>query len=160
MAARRRPVLPAVLLCALVAILGVTAARTSMADPVADAGRTLATGRTLGEAAGRPHGIGARDTKPRGSQRDAVAAPTLTSLRDKLGNRLTVQGCLIDYGGGQGCLPAVPPAAADMGMDEVSMPWTCAQVRAVLPRGIKVTGRDVLRLDANKDKVACGKGDG
>ncbi|HZL74474.1 MAG TPA: hypothetical protein VFB83_03780 [Propionibacteriaceae bacterium] len=151
--------LPMMIVALLVLLLGLLATASFAAPNKGPQPTTNATGRTLAEAASRPHGIGARDVTPEGATRDPSAAPAMKQLRDKRGNRVTLQGCLLDYGRGDACLPAVPPAAADMGMDEVSMPWNCAQVRKLTPKGIKVTGKDVLGLDTNRDKVACGQGD-
>jgi hypothetical protein len=151
--------LPMMILAVLVFLGGLVATASFAAPNNGPQPTTEATGRTLAEAASRPHGIGARDVKPKGTTRAPSAAPEMKQLRDKRGNPVSLQGCLLDYGRGDACLPAVPPSAADMGMDEVSMPWNCAEVRKLIPRGIRVTGKDVLGLDTNHDKVACGHGD-
>jgi hypothetical protein len=150
---------PMVILAVLVFFVSLLATASFAAPNKGPQPTTQATGRTLAEAASRPHGIGARDVIPEGATRGPSAPPVMKQLRDKRGNRISLQGCLLDYGRGDACLPAVPPSAADMGMDEVSMPWNCAEVRKLIPRGIRVTGKDVLGLDTNRDKVACGQGD-
>ena len=87
-------------------------------------------------------------------------------------------GCVPGYGGDdRSCLPGVPPRLAstyNAGMSglELAVQWTCADVRALLPKGIKVDkvapvadfpgardGKDPLRLDTNGDGTACGAGD-
>ncbi|MDQ0118034.1 hypothetical protein J2T22_001211 [Pseudarthrobacter defluvii] len=69
-------------------------------------------------------------------------------------------GCVVGYGNPGQCLPVVPPshaAHADHGMD---MAWTCGELRTIFVNGIKVQpGKDSLKLDSNKDGVACGAGD-
>lgn len=151
MALRRRVVLPILVLCAA----GAVVATVSVAAPTPAAPPTLAKGKSLAQAASKPHGIGARDLKPKGIIRSAIPKPALNLKVDKRGNRVSIQGCLLDYGAGDMCLPAVPPSAAAMGMNELTMPWTCAEVRTLLPEGIKVSGTDVLRLDTNQNEVAC-----
>jgi hypothetical protein len=68
-------------------------------------------------------------------------------------------GCVKDYGKPQQCLPLVSPAQASM--PDMEMPWTCADVVQLFPKGIAVKkGKDTLKLDSNGDGVACGRGDG
>lgn len=71
-------------------------------------------------------------------------------------------GCAVGYGKGVACLPQTPPSHAGHGSDEdMSVYWTCAEARPLLPEGIVVDapGEDRLGLDSNGDGVACGPGD-
>ena len=70
-------------------------------------------------------------------------------------------GCTPGYGKGRACLPPTSPAAAQMGMTSDEHAWTCADVRMLLPQGIRLDqrGTDPLRLDADGDGVACSAGD-
>lgn len=68
-------------------------------------------------------------------------------------------GCTAGYGGGEACLPVVPPSAAQHAGHGMTVRWTCAEARLTLPRGISVLGDDPLGLDTNRDRVACGPGD-
>jgi hypothetical protein len=71
-------------------------------------------------------------------------------------------GCVPGYGQGGGCLPSTPPSHAGHGTGEdMSIYWTCAEVRTVLPNGIPLdnAGTDPLGLDSNGDGTACGAGD-
>jgi hypothetical protein len=65
-------------------------------------------------------------------------------------------GCTPGYGRGRECLP---PASADG--RPAGAPWTCVEVAALLPKGIRlnVKGVDPLGLDSNGDGIACGTGD-
>jgi hypothetical protein len=67
-------------------------------------------------------------------------------------------GCLKGYGKPGQCLPLTSPAQD--AMPDMEMPWTCADVVQLFPKGISVHGKDTLGLDANSDGVACGRGDG
>lgn len=66
-------------------------------------------------------------------------------------------GCTIGYGRGKACLPVTPPSAGAMEMSVKAMPWTCMEVRTLLPKGIAVDvrGVDPARLDRNGDGIAC-----
>ena len=70
-------------------------------------------------------------------------------------------GCTPGYGRGLACLPPVSPAAAAMRMSALEMPWTCADVRTLMPAGIALDrlGLDPLHLDRNGDGTACSPGD-
>ena len=74
-------------------------------------------------------------------------------------------GCTPGYGrakgGAKGCLPPISPSAVAMGMTEQEHPWTCVEVRKLLPKGISVSvkGVDPIGLDRNDDGLACGVGD-
>ena len=70
-------------------------------------------------------------------------------------------GCTPGYGRGKACLPPIAPSAVAMGMTADPHPWSCAEVRTLLPKGIRLNspGTDPLALDRNKDGVACGTGD-
>lgn len=117
-----------------------------------------ATGMSLAEAASKPHGIGARDLKPQGKPAKANPAPGRPK-KEADGATVNISGCIVGYGDAGQCLPAVPGSAAEMGMSRIQMPWQCPEVVLTFPNGVKVTGKDVLKLDANKDGIACGPGD-
>lgn len=70
-------------------------------------------------------------------------------------------GCTPGYGKGAVCLPITPPSAGAMGMTVTQMPWTCAEVRTLIPAGIVLNNpvKDPAHLDVNKDGIACGAGD-
>lgn len=75
-------------------------------------------------------------------------------------NGLT-NGCVAGYGRGTQCLPQTPPSHAGHGVGDMSIYWTCAEARTLLPDGIVVDtpGTDPLGLDSNGDGTACGAGD-
>lgn len=69
-------------------------------------------------------------------------------------------GCVIGYGKPGQCLPVVPPSHAAHAAHGMEMVWTCAEIRTIFVEGIPVNrGKDSLKLDSNKDGVACGEGD-
>lgn len=70
-------------------------------------------------------------------------------------------GCTPGYGKGKACLPPIAPSAVAMGMTAEEHPWSCAEVRTILPQGIRlnIVGTDPLGLDRNHDGIACGTGD-
>ena len=70
-------------------------------------------------------------------------------------------GCTPGYGRGKACLPPIAPSAVAMGMTAQQHPWSCAEVRTILPKGIRLNskGTDPLALDRNNDGLACGTGD-
>lgn len=137
--------------------------------------------RSLAQAMGEQHGQAAGDPTWRDPQR-AGAGPDAEGVdagtrRQATGvvlgraapvapERLLSPGdrsgaCTLGYGRGRACLPTTPPSAGQMGMTVQEMPWTCAEVRSVLPRGIalNVAGVDPAHLDDNGDGTACGAGD-
>ncbi len=60
-------------------------------------------------------------------------------------------GCAVGYGDpGAQCLPAKGP-------DDTQE--TCMDARQIFPDGVKVTGTDWLKLDTDKNGVACDAGD-
>ena len=59
-------------------------------------------------------------------------------------------GCASGYGEVTQCVPAHAPGGGVT---------TCAYVVTEFPKGIAVTGRDTLSLDADGDGVACDAGD-
>lgn len=70
-------------------------------------------------------------------------------------------GCLKQYGKPGQCLPVVSLAEQAMpDMQGMDHDWTCRQVRILFPKGIKVTGTDVLGLDRDGDRMMCDRGDG
>lgn len=69
-------------------------------------------------------------------------------------------GCVVGYGNPGQCLPVVPPSHAAHAGHGMDMAWTCEEVRTIFVKGITVQrGKDSLKLDSNKDGVACGEGD-
>ena len=70
-------------------------------------------------------------------------------------------GCTPGYGRGKACLPPIAPSAVAMRMTAAQHPWTCREVKVLLPRGIRVNtpGVDPVGLDRNRDGLACGVGD-
>ena len=115
-------------------------------DPAAQAQQSLA------EAARKPNGIGtwggepARNVKPGKLRRDPSAVLPATKQSGVLAS-----GCVLGYGApGAQCVPAQAPGGK---------PMTCAYLQKLFPGGIRVTGRDPLRLDTNGDGSACGRGD-
>jgi hypothetical protein len=108
--------------------------------------------RSLAEAARQHLGPGtlgvkpARDVKPRRLRRlpsDVLPDPKSTG-------RLS-SGCVLGYGvPGDQCLPARALGGK---------PITCAYAVELFPDGVRVTGRDILNLDSDKDGRACGPGD-
>ena len=70
-------------------------------------------------------------------------------------------GCTPGYGRGRACLPPTSRAAVAMGMTADAHPWTCRDVRELLPRGIGLDrqGADPLRLDTDGNGTACSAGD-
>lgn len=73
-------------------------------------------------------------------------------------------GCIPQYGEQGQCLPIVPPSltehAGHIDPDQLSLMWSCAEVRIYFPKGIALAGKeDPLNLDTNTDAVACGKKD-
>lgn len=109
-------------------------------DPAAQAQTTLA------QAAGRPQvkpatGRGVRVTSPRRAS-DVLGDPKKTGVLSS--------GCAVGYGTAGQCVPARAPGAGAT---------TCRTVLPAFPRGIRVTGRDTLHLDTDRDGLACGDGD-
>jgi hypothetical protein len=113
---------------------------TSLAEA---AGKANSNGGVNSDAAGVNDATKKQATNVKMNKRDIKPAEVLP----KAG--VLVNGCVAGYGGGASCLPTPPPGKK----------WTCEKVRLVLPAGIAVTGKDSLKLDSNKDKIACGPGD-
>ena len=68
-------------------------------------------------------------------------------------------GCAPNYGEPGQCLPIVPPSVAGMGkMPGMTHSWTCAELVTLFSTGLKVTA-DSLKLNYNKDGLACGVSD-
>lgn len=89
------------------------------------------------------------------------AAPRVDPTQVLPAHGLT-NGCVAGYGGGTACLPQTPPSHAGHGSGEdLSIYWTCAEARTLVPDGIAVdpTGGDRLGLDSDRDGIACGPGD-
>jgi hypothetical protein len=66
-------------------------------------------------------------------------------------------GCLKNYGQPGQCLPVISPAQQQM--PDMTMPWTCADVRLLFPDGLSVHGKDTLNLDSNNNGTLCDAGD-
>lgn len=125
-------------------------------DGTPNSGRDPASqGQTsLADAASRPAGAGSRtDTPAAGVTGDHNTHNTSGDVYgDANQTGVNSAGCYIDYGvQGQECLPA--HAAGSDGK------LTCGEVRQHFPKGVKVTGTDRFKLDANGDKLACGSGE-
>jgi hypothetical protein len=72
-------------------------------------------------------------------------------LADPKATGALASGCAVGYGAaGAQCVPARRPG---------DRPVTCAYLVTQFPDGVTVTGRDRLRLDTNRDGLACGRGD-
>jgi hypothetical protein len=114
-------------------------------DPARERQTSLAAAaRTPNESVGQRGRKPARAVKLRKLRRSASAV-----LGDDPGEILG--GCLAGYGKpGEQCLPARAPR---------DKPMTCAYASRLFPDGIKVTGRDRLRLDTDRDGIACDPGD-
>lgn len=137
--------------------------------------------RTLAQAMAEQHGRAAGDPVFQGEAREGVdqdgrgvnqglhrqaAAVRLGPAAAVTPDQLLSQGdragaCTIGYGRGLQCLPTTPPSAGRMGMSVEQMPWTCTEVRSLLPDGLPLNtpGRDPARLDSNGDGIACGDAD-
>ena len=102
--------------------------------------------RAPGSAAG-----GRTDRPGRSASEHRMHVDTKDVLGDPKSTGTLSSGCALDYGDpGAQCLPAKAPD---------NQPLTCAYVVRIFPQGVPVTGRDVFRLDSNRDKTACGPGD-
>lgn len=115
---------------------------------------------TLAEAAAQPHGIGqesevAKDVK---GSKDKKVKPedVFKTSSSKRG------GCVPFYSLGGQCLPTVPPSQAEhVAAGHMKPKWECPEVRTMFAQGIELQrgSADPLKLDTNKDGVACGTGD-
>ncbi len=71
-------------------------------------------------------------------------------------------GCVKGYGQPGQCLPTQPPVQrghGGHGSPAVPARWTCTDVRLLFKDGLQVDRADRLRLDSNRDGVACGPQD-
>lgn len=70
-------------------------------------------------------------------------------------------GCTPGYGRGRACLPLTPLSVVRTGGLIAEARWTCAELRSLIPAGIRLDarGQDPLLLDRNGDGTACGAGD-
>jgi hypothetical protein len=73
-------------------------------------------------------------------------------------------GCIPQYGTPGQCLPLVPPSLEEhvghADPRQLSLLWTCAEVRTLFPDGVALAKKaDPLKLDGDKDGIACGQGD-
>ena len=95
-------------------------------------------------------------------QATGVAMRPITSVDPSVvGKYGKAGGCTPGYGRGKACLPPTAPSAVAMGMTAEQHPWACAEVRTILPKGIRLNTASVdpFGLDRNKDGVGCGPGD-
>jgi len=143
-------------------------------------GRPPAQETSLAEAMAQPHGAAHGDPihdanhevhqgvdpgaagVDNGSKQQATAVHTGPDLHPVQPGQLYAKGdysagCTVGYGHGKECLPITPPSAGAMGMSVTQMPWTCPEVRTLLPKGIRldVRGVDPAHLDTNGDGIAC-----
>lgn len=161
------------LVCCAAAVVGLGV--TSASGAPAPAPKTLAQAMSErhGQAAGDPVYVG---KGRKGVDRDAegvnagtrkqAAGVKLGRGRPVTSEHLLSKGdrsgaCTIGYGRGLQCLPTTPPSAGQMGMSVAQMPWTCTEVRTLLPEGLPLNkrGEDPANLDSNSDGLACGDGD-
>lgn len=108
---------------------------------------------SLAAAAAQPVGTGRRAGVPARGVRQGtiVRLPAEKVLGDPRRTGVISGGCVLGYGtAGAQCLPARGPGNTAL---------TCAYVVTLFPVGIQVTGVDRLRLDSNRDGVACGPRD-
>lgn len=140
------------------AVLGVTLAAAGAAAAV-NAGAAPPHGTSLADAASQPHGIGARRLA---AGLDGSSRPA-TEPKQVVGDVGAASGgCVVAYGKPGQCLPEVPPSQAEhVAMGHMQPQWECSEVRTMFPGGLKlrVKGVDPLKLDANRDGKACGRGD-
>lgn len=125
----------------------------------------------LAEAAGAPPPPGPDDAARAVDDGTAKLAEKVrtgpakkVSPKDVLPQHGLPNGCVAGYGRGAACLPQTPPSKRGHGHargPDMSVHWTCTEVRAVLPEGIAVDtpGKDRLELDSDGDGTACGPGD-
>lgn len=168
---------------AIIAICGVGAgtawfASTATAQPAVSKAKTLA--QVIDEPHGRANGdpIHAAVTEVHkgvdpgaagvgeGTKKQAAAVQLTADLHPAQPSQVHTKGdysagCTVGYGHGRACLPTTPPSAGAMNMSVTQMPWTCSELRTLLPNGIAVDVKNVdpARLDSNHDGVACGVGD-
>lgn len=136
---------------------------TAPGAPAPGAGATPSAGTSLAEAMAQdqtPLGaVEAGEVVASGVPRDPNPAPAGV-VTESDGAVVGANGCLVGYGDGGECLPAVPQSAAEMGMTRQQMPWQCEEVNLIFRDGLAVAaGQDVLGLDSNADGTACGAGD-
>lgn len=115
-------------------------------DPALQAQNSLAS------AASKENGVGLRTDKPakevKGDKGKHVHPHDV--LADPKTDGTTSGGCITGYGqDGEQCLPT--------NGDHKKI--TCDYVRKYFPNGIAVTSDDRLKLDENRDMIACGIGD-
>lgn len=115
---------------------------------------------TLSEAAAQPHGIGQESEvakKVKGTKDKKVKPEDVFKT-----NSSKRGGCVPHYSLGGQCLPTVPPSQAEhVAAGHMKPKWECPEVRTMFPQGITLErgSADPLKLDTNKDAVACGTGD-
>ena len=107
---------------------------------------------SLAAAASKGMGPGLRTDKPakhvKGKHDKKVHPHDV--LPDPKTEGMNSAGCIVGYGQlGEQCLPT--------NGDHKKI--TCEYVRNYFPDGVVVTGKDTLKLDKNKDKLACGRDD-
>lgn len=171
----------ALLVGAIITICGFGAGMTWIASTQSQPAQH---GKTLAEAISKPHGVangdplhaphieshkgveGGADGVNQGKKKQAAAVQLTPDIHPVSPTQLFSKGdytagCTVGYGHGKACLPITPPSAGAMNMSVAQMPWTCAEARTLLPKGIQVDvkGVDPAHLDSNHDGIACGAGD-
>lgn len=126
---------------------GAPLASTPVTTPIAQPHASVAPG-VAAEMNGKKSGVHLS-----GKVKMHTPAKGLTNLSGKgQGN-----GCLKNYGQPGQCLPMISPAQQQM--PDMSMPWTCADVRLLFPDGLSIHGKDTLNLDSNNNGTLCDAGD-
>ena len=115
---------------------------------------------TLAEAAAQPHGIGQEGEVAKAIKGDKEKKVKPEDVFKT--NSSKRGGCIPFYSLGGQCLPTVPPSQAEhVAAGHMKPKWECSEVRTLFAQGITLErgSADPLRLDTNKDGVACGTGD-
>jgi hypothetical protein len=126
--------------------------QTSLDDAVA---RSSLTSKPSHDSQTAHHAMTAQEMANMGvgtaTERKAAGAKAAKKvLGDPRTTGVLSNGCATGYGEVTQCVPAHAPGGGVT---------TCAYVVTEFPRGIAVTGKDTLSLDADGDGVACDAGD-
>jgi hypothetical protein len=128
-------------------------AQTSLDDAVS---RSTLTSKPSKESASKaPHEMTAQemanmDMGTTAERKAAGAKAAKKVLGDPKTTGVLSNGCAVGYGEVTQCVPAHAPGGGTT---------TCDYVVTVFPKGIAVTGKDTLSLDANRDGIACDAAD-